>query len=199
VLNALVADALKLVPSVIRYLEGIEGSPVFAFCAIPQCMAIATLAALAHNPRVFTGVVKIRKGAALLIMERVRAGGLDAVREIFCDEAAAIFAAVPHHHGAAATVAAAACAALEAGAAGPRAAAEKAFYCAVIAVATLLLLAYLYTGGRAAHVHAWRAAGVGAWLCAWAWSRTLRRGGGALACLSCRWATAYEKRLRAYS
>jgi hypothetical protein len=35
---------------------------VFRFCAIPQVMAIATLDKLYSNPKVFTGVVKIRKG-----------------------------------------------------------------------------------------------------------------------------------------
>ena len=37
---------------------------VFRFCAIPQIMAIATLRELYSNPKVFTGVVKIRKGRA---------------------------------------------------------------------------------------------------------------------------------------
>ena len=50
---------------------------VFRFCAIPQVMAIATLADLYNNPKVFTGVVKIRKGmAAKLILDTKTPGGL---------------------------------------------------------------------------------------------------------------------------
>ena len=50
---------------------------VFRFCAIPQVMAIATLADLYDNPKVFTGVVKIRKGmAAKLILDTKSTGGL---------------------------------------------------------------------------------------------------------------------------
>merc|ERR1712146_581788 len=50
---------------------------VFRFCAIPQVMAIATLAELYNNPKVFTGVVKIRKcQAAKLILDTKSVGGL---------------------------------------------------------------------------------------------------------------------------
>jgi farnesyl-diphosphate farnesyltransferase len=41
---------------------------IFRFCAITQVMAIATLAELYNNPLVFTGVVKIRKGLAVLLI-----------------------------------------------------------------------------------------------------------------------------------
>ncbi len=50
---------------------------VFRFCAIPQVMAIATLGELYNNPKVFTGVVKIRKGLAVkLILDTTTVGGL---------------------------------------------------------------------------------------------------------------------------
>ena len=50
------------------YIPGTE--EVYRFCAIPQVMAIATLAELYNNPQVFTGVVKIRKGlAARMILD----------------------------------------------------------------------------------------------------------------------------------
>jgi farnesyl-diphosphate farnesyltransferase len=50
---------------------------VFRFCAIPQVMAIATLAELYNNPQVFTGVVKIRKcQAAQLILDTKTMDGL---------------------------------------------------------------------------------------------------------------------------
>lgn len=61
-LNFLVADALELVPDSLEYLGALRTPEVFRFCAIPQVMAIATLEACFNNPKVFTGVVKIRKG-----------------------------------------------------------------------------------------------------------------------------------------
>jgi farnesyl-diphosphate farnesyltransferase len=61
-LNHLVTDALHLVPDCLKYLSMLKCSEVFRFCAIPQVMAIATLDACFHNSKVFTGVVKIRKG-----------------------------------------------------------------------------------------------------------------------------------------
>lgn len=61
-LNELVADALELVPDCLEYLERLKTPSIYRFCAIPQIMAIATLAECFDNPRLFTGVVKIRKG-----------------------------------------------------------------------------------------------------------------------------------------
>ena len=61
-LNFLVADALELVPDSLEYLGRLTTPEVLRFCAIPQVMAIATLEACFDNPRLFTGVVKIRKG-----------------------------------------------------------------------------------------------------------------------------------------
>ena len=61
-LNCLVGDALELVPDALEYLSLLKTPEVFRFCAIPQVMAIATLEACFDNPKVFTGVVKIRKG-----------------------------------------------------------------------------------------------------------------------------------------
>ncbi len=68
-LNAMVFDALQHLPDVIDYLRLIKNESIFRFAAIPQVMAIATLAAVYNNPKVFTGVVKVRKGlAARLIL-----------------------------------------------------------------------------------------------------------------------------------
>jgi farnesyl-diphosphate farnesyltransferase len=61
-LNELVSDALELAPSCLAYMSKLQCIEVFRFCAIPQVMAIATLDKLYSNPKVFTGVVKIRKG-----------------------------------------------------------------------------------------------------------------------------------------
>jgi len=50
---------------------------VFRFCAIPQVMAIATLEELYNNPKVFTGVVKLRRGmTAKLILDTCTTSGL---------------------------------------------------------------------------------------------------------------------------
>ena len=75
-LNYLVADALELVPDSLEYLSMLKTPEVFRFCAIPQVMAIATLEACFNNPKVFTGVVKIRKGftARLLVDSKSNEG-----------------------------------------------------------------------------------------------------------------------------
>lgn len=61
-LNDLIADALELVPDSLEYLKRVETPAIYRFCAIPQLMSIATLAECFDNPKLFTGVVKIRKG-----------------------------------------------------------------------------------------------------------------------------------------
>ena len=64
-LNDMVLDAMELVPDVLAYLNRIKNPKVFNFCAIPQVMAIATLDKCYNNKKVFTGIVKIRKGLAV--------------------------------------------------------------------------------------------------------------------------------------
>lgn len=67
-LNHMVADALEHANDCIGYLSSLRDPTVFRFCAIPQIMAIATLSECYGNPKVFTGVVKIRKSLAAAIM-----------------------------------------------------------------------------------------------------------------------------------
>lgn len=67
-LDHLVVDALELVPDVLEYLARCRTPAVYTFCAIPQIMAIATLAEVFDDPRLFTGVVKIRKGMTARII-----------------------------------------------------------------------------------------------------------------------------------
>jgi len=67
-LNHLVADALGLVDNCLEYLAQFDDVRVLSFCALPQVMAIATLAECFNNPKLFQGVVKIRKGQAAHIM-----------------------------------------------------------------------------------------------------------------------------------
>ena len=76
-LNFLVGDALELVPDSLAYLALLRTPEVFRFCAIPQVMAIATLEACFNNPKVFTGVVKIRKGlTARLLLDSASLDGV---------------------------------------------------------------------------------------------------------------------------
>ena len=48
-------------------MSNIKNTDIFRFCAIPQVMAIATLAEIYNNPNVFTGmiVIKHKPSAAL--------------------------------------------------------------------------------------------------------------------------------------
>jgi farnesyl-diphosphate farnesyltransferase len=64
VLNHMVTDALAQAPQCLEYLRMVRNPGIFQFCAIPQVMAIATLAEVFNNPDVFKKNVKIRKGLA---------------------------------------------------------------------------------------------------------------------------------------
>ena len=67
-LNLLVTNALGHVADQLQYMSRLRNQSVFNFCAIPQVMAMATLVLCYNNPRVFTGVVKIRRGQAVALM-----------------------------------------------------------------------------------------------------------------------------------
>eukprot|EP00127_Corallochytrium_limacisporum_P003659 Clim_evm47s151 gene=Clim_evmTU47s151 len=71
-LNALVANALGHLPDVLAYMERIRTPSIFQFCAIPQAMAVSTIALCYNNPNVFKRNVKIRKSTALVIMDQSR-------------------------------------------------------------------------------------------------------------------------------
>lgn len=68
-LNHIITDALYHGPDCLAYLEQLKDPAVFKFCAIPQIMAIATLSECYNNKKVYTGVVKIRKGLAARIVQ----------------------------------------------------------------------------------------------------------------------------------
>ncbi|XP_064399813.1 squalene synthase-like [Halichondria panicea] len=80
-LNVLITNALKHVPDVLTYMSRIRNQSVFNFCAIPQTMAVATLAACYNNKAVFSSVVKIRKGQAVDLM--MRSNNMVNVRSVF--------------------------------------------------------------------------------------------------------------------
>lgn len=67
-LQHLIADALQHVPDVLDYLSRLRNPDIFQFCAVPQVMAMATLAQLHNNPLVFSSVVKVTRGLACRIL-----------------------------------------------------------------------------------------------------------------------------------
>ncbi|KFU93067.1 Squalene synthase, partial [Chaetura pelagica] len=92
-LNELITNALHHVPDVLTYLSRLKNQSVFNFCAIPQVMAIATLAACYNNKQVFKGVVKIRKGQAVTLM--MDATSIQAVKAIMYQYAEEIYQKIP--------------------------------------------------------------------------------------------------------
>ncbi|KAL2306998.1 hypothetical protein Nmel_004949 [Mimus melanotis] len=92
-LNELITNALHHVPDVLTYLSRLKNQSVFNFCAIPQVMAIATLAACYNNQQVFRGVVKIRKGQAVTLM--MDATNIQAVKAIMYQYVEEIYQKIP--------------------------------------------------------------------------------------------------------
>ena len=90
-LNTLVENALAHAKDSLHYMSMLRNKEVFRFCAIPQVMAIATLAEVYNNPKVFTGVVKIRKGLAAKIM--LDTDDMESVKNYFLQFANQIHAA----------------------------------------------------------------------------------------------------------
>ncbi|XP_066896119.1 squalene synthase isoform X6 [Kogia breviceps] len=86
-LNELIASTLHHIPDVITYLSRLRNQSIFNFCAIPQVMAIATLAACYNNHQVFKRVVKIRKGQAVtLMMDATNMPAVKAIIHQYMDE-----------------------------------------------------------------------------------------------------------------
>lgn len=93
-LNHMVNDALSHATDCLNYLKILRNERVFRFCAIPQVMAIATLAEVYNNQNVFTENVKIRKGlAAKLILS---SGSLEEVVKIYKKMASVIAKKIAH-------------------------------------------------------------------------------------------------------
>jgi farnesyl-diphosphate farnesyltransferase len=67
-LNAMVANALCHIPDCLDYMATLQEPSVFLFCAIPQVMAVATLAALYNNVSALTEKCKISKGQTCKII-----------------------------------------------------------------------------------------------------------------------------------
>ncbi|KAL2629196.1 hypothetical protein R1flu_013882 [Riccia fluitans] len=71
-LNDMITNALKHAPDCLEYMSALRDPTIFRFCAIPQIMAIGTLALCYNNINVFRGVVKIRRGLTAKIMDGTR-------------------------------------------------------------------------------------------------------------------------------
>jgi farnesyl-diphosphate farnesyltransferase len=67
-LNHMVLDALRHAVPAIDYMARLRHPAVFKFCAIPQAMALSTLALCYNNHDVFTRVVKMRRGETAKLM-----------------------------------------------------------------------------------------------------------------------------------
>lgn len=66
--SEMVLNALQHADECLFYLAGIRDQSVFNFAAIPQSMAIATLALVFRNPLIFKQNIKITKGQACRLM-----------------------------------------------------------------------------------------------------------------------------------
>ncbi|OVA20399.1 Squalene/phytoene synthase [Macleaya cordata] len=71
-LNDMVTNALLHVEDCLKYMAALRDPAIFRFCAIPQIMAIGTLALCYNNIEVFRGVVKMRRGLTAKVMDRTK-------------------------------------------------------------------------------------------------------------------------------
>ncbi|XP_020702050.1 squalene synthase [Dendrobium catenatum] len=71
-LNDMVTNALVHAEDCLKYLSNLKTHSIFRFCAIPQIMAIGTLALCYGNEEVFRGVVKMRRGLTARISDQTR-------------------------------------------------------------------------------------------------------------------------------
>ncbi|KAL1565824.1 squalene synthetase-like protein [Salvia divinorum] len=71
-LNDMVTNALTHVEDCLKYMLALRDPAIFRFCAIPQIMAIGTLALCYNNIHVFRGVVKMRRGLTAKVIDRTK-------------------------------------------------------------------------------------------------------------------------------
>uniref|UniRef100_A0A7N0TVR8 Squalene synthase n=1 Tax=Kalanchoe fedtschenkoi TaxID=63787 RepID=A0A7N0TVR8_KALFE len=70
-LNDMVTNALLHAEDCLQYMSNLRDSAIFRFCAIPQIMAIGTLALCYNNVQVFRGV-KMRRGLTAKVIDRTK-------------------------------------------------------------------------------------------------------------------------------
>lgn len=93
-LNELITSAIQHLPDCLTYMRKLRDSGNFNFCAIPQIMAIGTLATCYNNREVFRGVVKMRRGESASIMMDI--SGMDSLYKYFHYYANIMLAKVPN-------------------------------------------------------------------------------------------------------
>ncbi|KAL4277825.1 hypothetical protein GQ457_03G002390 [Hibiscus cannabinus] len=71
-LNDMITNSLIHVDDCLKYMSALREPSVFRFCAIPQVMAIGTLALCYNNIEVFRGVVKMRRGLTAKVIDRTK-------------------------------------------------------------------------------------------------------------------------------
>ncbi|KAJ8767251.1 hypothetical protein K2173_013648 [Erythroxylum novogranatense] len=71
-LNDMVTNSLIHVEDCFKYMCALRDPAIFRFCAIPQIMAVGTLAMCYNNIEVFRGVVKMRRGLTAKVIDRTR-------------------------------------------------------------------------------------------------------------------------------
>ncbi|KAF3796704.1 hypothetical protein EJ110_NYTH00931 [Nymphaea thermarum] len=71
-LNEMVTNALTHMEDCLRYMSALNDPNIFRFCAIPQIMAIGTLALCYNNIQVFRGVVKMRRGLVAKVVDQTK-------------------------------------------------------------------------------------------------------------------------------
>ncbi|XP_061957566.1 squalene synthase 2 isoform X1 [Populus nigra] len=71
-LNDMVTNSLIHVDDCLKYMSALREPAIFRFCAIPQVMAIGTLAMCYNNINVFRGVVKMRRGLTAQVFHRTK-------------------------------------------------------------------------------------------------------------------------------
>ncbi|KAI9181452.1 hypothetical protein LWI28_015180 [Acer negundo] len=71
-LNDMVTNALIHAEDCLTYMSALQDINIFRFCAIPQIMAIGTLALCYNNVEVFRGVVKMRRGLTAKVIDQTK-------------------------------------------------------------------------------------------------------------------------------
>ncbi|XP_022896037.1 squalene synthase-like isoform X2 [Olea europaea var. sylvestris] len=82
-LNDMVTNALTHAEDCLTYMAALRDPAIFRFCAIPQIMAIGTLALCYNNIQVFRGVVKMRRGLTARVIHGTKT--MSDVYEAFYD------------------------------------------------------------------------------------------------------------------
>ncbi|CAN6480956.1 unnamed protein product [Victoria cruziana] len=71
-LNEMVTNALTHMEDCLKYMSALKDPDIFRFCAIPQIMAVGTLALCYNNIEVFRGVVKMRRGLVAKVVDQTK-------------------------------------------------------------------------------------------------------------------------------